>query len=95
MGLKATVNINGLSGELYLTIITDTNEKYAGVTRFLVRGFESRDILYSHIAGDTEGNIIAFEKEYEMPLIDVDSGGRSQMYAWLKENYFPEAIDDI
>lgn len=93
MALITNVSKNGMSGDVYLTIISSTDSKYSGVTSFILRGFESREILYSHIAGEIEGNVISFEEEYEMPLVDMDKPSRSQIYEWLKHNHFKEAID--
>lgn len=95
MGLRALVSNNGMSGELYLTIVTSTDEKFSGVTRFLVRGFESRDVLYEHIKGNLTGNIIAFEEEYEMPIVDMEKPKWEQHYKWLRENIFLDAVDVI
>lgn len=93
MALKTHINNNGLSGELYITVITSTDSKYAGVTNFLVRGFESREKLYQHINGEISGNIIAFEREFSMPLVDMSLPKWPQMYEWLKMHVFQDASD--
>ncbi|END5390983.1 hypothetical protein ACS0KD_003030 [Vibrio vulnificus] len=95
MALQATVNHNGMSGKLYLTIITCQNDKFGEETSFLLRGFESREKLYSHIEGKIEGNIIAFEKRYFMPLVDLNQPDWPQIYDWLKLNHFTDAVDVI
>lgn len=50
MGFKAQVNVNGLSGELYFTVITSTDNKFSKETTLLLRGFESRERMVEAIA---------------------------------------------
>lgn len=95
MALQATVNVNGLTGKLYLTIITAQNDKFGLETTCLLRGFESRETLYTHINGEIEGNITAFEERFVMPLIDLNQPCWGQIYEWLKANHFPDAVDII
>lgn len=89
MAIQAVVNKNGLSGTLYITIVNVLDEHYNSTTVFTVRGFRSREDLYS---GNAE---YAYDETFEIPLIDESKPTRKQLFDWLKENKFTDYVDIV
>lgn len=94
MGFKATVNKNGMVGELYFVIVHANDRKLQGVSDVTLRSFESREVLHEALATENENGIsYVTHEEFEIPLDENKNLTTESAYKWIKENHYLDAID--